>query len=203
MQDRKEKITRLRKRQILDAARKVFSKKGYDQATTAEIAQTAGVAEGTIYNYFQNKRDLLVSLISDTMLTQSLFTLIDKPKKKEHDFMDIIEDRLHIAFTNSDINQLLLSEIQHDPDLIKTFVENVLGPGLNLAQQNIQSGIESGIFRPVNIEAVVRIIVGMIMGLTILYRLEGEDGFLSKISHHDLANIIGDLLAEGLIIGRV
>jgi AcrR family transcriptional regulator len=203
MQDKKERITRLRKQQILDAAREVFSRKGYDQATTAEIAQTAGLAEGTIYNYFQSKRDLLVTIISNTMLTDSFFHLLDRHKKDGNLFPDIIEDRINTAFLNSDVNFLMLTEMQRDPDLIKRYVETVMGPGLDLAKQNIQAGIEAGIFRPVNSEALVRIIVGMIIGLAILYRMEGDEGFLNKIPRHDLVNIIGDLLAEGLIIDRV
>jgi AcrR family transcriptional regulator len=51
-----------RKSQILAAAAKVFARKGYERATIAEIAKEAGVAEGSIYNYFKNKSDLLVSV---------------------------------------------------------------------------------------------------------------------------------------------
>ncbi len=47
---------------VLTAAEQVFAKKGYRAATMAEIANEAGVAEGTIYSYFENKQDLLFSL---------------------------------------------------------------------------------------------------------------------------------------------
>ncbi len=51
-----------RRSQILTAALAVFARKGYDRATIADIAREAGVAEGSIYNYFKNKSDLLISL---------------------------------------------------------------------------------------------------------------------------------------------
>lgn len=51
-----------RKKQILEAAARVFAEKGFEGATISDIAQAAGVAEGSIYNYFKNKNDLLVSL---------------------------------------------------------------------------------------------------------------------------------------------
>ena len=51
-----------RQAQILDAAARVFSEKGFDRATIRDVAQAAGVAEGSIYNYFKNKQDLLVRL---------------------------------------------------------------------------------------------------------------------------------------------
>ena len=48
---------------ILGAAAHVFNEKGFERATTREIAQLAAVSEGTIYNYFGSKRDLLLSLV--------------------------------------------------------------------------------------------------------------------------------------------
>lgn len=51
-----------RRRQILAAALRVFARRGYDAATIEEIARTAQVAEGTIYNYFRSKEDLLIHI---------------------------------------------------------------------------------------------------------------------------------------------
>ncbi len=48
---------------ILDAARLVFAQKGYDDAVLSDIAERAGVVEGTIYRYFANKRDLLIKVV--------------------------------------------------------------------------------------------------------------------------------------------
>ena len=50
--------------QILEAAVKVFAKHGFHQATVAQIAKEAGVADGTIYLYFKNKNDILVQFFS-------------------------------------------------------------------------------------------------------------------------------------------
>jgi len=47
---------------ILKAAKQLFAKKGYDKATVIEIANLANVAEGTIYEYFKNKKDLFYSI---------------------------------------------------------------------------------------------------------------------------------------------
>ncbi|MBM3129094.1 MAG: TetR/AcrR family transcriptional regulator [Chloroflexi bacterium] len=55
-------LTEERRKQILDAATKVFAAKGFERATIADVARAAGVAEGSIYNYFKSKADLLVSI---------------------------------------------------------------------------------------------------------------------------------------------
>jgi AcrR family transcriptional regulator len=82
-QERKESITKQRKQQIFEAALKVFSQKGADQATIPDIAQEAEVAVGTIYNYYQSKHDLLLSIIKDYILTESLIGLLEQPPKSD------------------------------------------------------------------------------------------------------------------------
>ena len=54
-------------RRIIQAAVKVFAQKGFFQAKVSEIARAAGVADGTIYLYFQNKDDILISLFEQEM----------------------------------------------------------------------------------------------------------------------------------------
>ena len=49
--------------EILEAARKVFARKGFDSATVDEIAEAAGVAKGTLYLYFQSKRDIYLEAL--------------------------------------------------------------------------------------------------------------------------------------------
>jgi AcrR family transcriptional regulator len=55
-------LTEERRKQILQAAIAVFAEKGFDRATIADVARAAGVAEGSIYNYFKSKEDLLIGI---------------------------------------------------------------------------------------------------------------------------------------------
>lgn len=77
-----------KRHRILDAALKVFAERGFYNAKVAEVARQAGVADGTIYLYFENKDDLLISLFEDRMeflirrLREDLATLDgDAPSK--------------------------------------------------------------------------------------------------------------------------
>ena len=54
-----------KRQRILQAAVQAFSEKGYAKATIAEIAHKAGVADGTVYEYFKNKEDVLVSIAEE------------------------------------------------------------------------------------------------------------------------------------------
>ena len=53
----------VREAELLDAAAEVFREKGYHEASSAEIAERAGVVEGTIYRYFSTKRELLIQVV--------------------------------------------------------------------------------------------------------------------------------------------
>ena len=53
--------------QIIEAAVKIFAKKGFYNAKVSEIAREASVADGTIYLYFKNKDDILISLFEEKM----------------------------------------------------------------------------------------------------------------------------------------
>src|SRR5262247_3903339 len=56
-----------KRERILDAAERIFAQHGFFAARVSEIAKEAGVADGTIYLYFKNKDDLLISLFESRM----------------------------------------------------------------------------------------------------------------------------------------
>ena len=56
-----------RRGEILTAAEGIFAAKGYAAATMDEVAAAAGVSKGTMYNYFENKRDLFLQVFSEVL----------------------------------------------------------------------------------------------------------------------------------------
>lgn len=69
MSDQSRDEQRTKRDAILDAARELFAKKGYEETTIAEIARTAGVAVGTVYLYFRNKHEVLTGVALDLETT--------------------------------------------------------------------------------------------------------------------------------------
>jgi AcrR family transcriptional regulator len=62
IQERKEREKERRRQQIMVAAKRVFSEKGFNKATMEDIAQEAELSPGTLYLYFKNKEELYASL---------------------------------------------------------------------------------------------------------------------------------------------
>jgi AcrR family transcriptional regulator len=84
-----DKRNQLHKRKaILDASRKMFYKKGVERTTIGEIAQSAGIAKGTMYLYFSSKEELIAALILDALKKVHEYT---KEKEEEkHNCLDKI-----------------------------------------------------------------------------------------------------------------
>ncbi len=94
------KPTEQRRAEILEAALRLFSSKGFHDTTMEEVANAAGVAKGTIYLYFQSKEHLLLALKRDFMqgLTDAVANIVAdaieqlEGGSKGTDYRDIIDD---------------------------------------------------------------------------------------------------------------
>ncbi|MCK4470231.1 MAG: TetR/AcrR family transcriptional regulator, partial [Anaerolineae bacterium] len=141
-----------RRAQILNAAATVFAEKGFHRATTREIARVADVSEGTIYNYFDSKEDLLVGIITrlaeqqrpDEVLAQALHG-------DTRDFF-VVMYRLRQEFIQQHgaTLQAVLSEVLINRGFSERYYREIMAPLLKLTEQYIQAQIERGQIRPVN-----------------------------------------------------
>ena len=200
-QKRKESITRLREQQILEAALKVFSIKSFASATTAEIAQEAGVAEGTIYNYFPSKRELLVAVVKTFVMTEPFLNLFAHAGETDYPtfLSSILNNRIDFIEDSAKTRMLLLmTEILRDPELREIYDCQVVKPVMNQMEKFLEDKAEKGEFRPVNPGIITRALGGMVLGLLMLTLLEGESSPLRKAGRQELAAEIGHLVMEGI-----
>jgi AcrR family transcriptional regulator len=198
-QQKKESITKQRQQQILDAAVQVFSKKGFANATIAEISQTAGIAEGTIYNYYQNKRDLFISVIRNYIMSDPIVELIGKSQTTEdiNLISALVENRLNLSLGEIDTFLLLMSELHRDQDLRRQFMEEVTGPIVNELEKYMRSMVSSGSSCSLNVAVVARALIGMMIGLLIISKVEGEQGPLSQLPRSEVTAEVTKFIHNG------
>ena len=91
------KVTQIRKREIVDAARRIIANKGMEELTVREVARGVGISEGDVYRHFQSKKDILFLLMDDVELT--LFNAIWESVSLEKSTVDNLEGilRAHIS----------------------------------------------------------------------------------------------------------
>jgi TetR/AcrR family fatty acid metabolism transcriptional regulator len=159
-----------RKGQILAAAAKAFAAKGFARATIADIAREAGLAEGSIYNYFKDKQDLLVSLprqlieptIEATRARVSTNSLTE-PLPPEEILRNIAHNIISIIQTNAHVIRALVSALPNmKRPLREKYLQQVILYATGLLKDYFERQIEQGIFRQgLNPETLSRSFVGM------------------------------------------
>lgn len=201
-QERKENITRTRKQQILGAALAIFSEKGFATATTAEIAQTAGVAEGTIYNYFKSKRELFIAVIENLIITAPLLDLIEKLPKGDIGvtFKHILQNRFKLIESRPMSGMpAMMAEVQRDPELKALWAEKFLQPFLSQLDGMHRIMMASGKFRSLEPAVAVRAVGGLILGFLMLKIMEGEASPLNHLPQEKVAEEMVQFVLHGLL----
>lgn len=135
--------------QIIDAAVEVIAENGYHQSQVSKIAKQAGVADGTIYLYFKNKEDILISLFKEKM-GQFIERMEEEIKGKQTakeklalvitKHFSLLADDRHLAIvTQLELRQSNLELRQKINDILKGY--------LNILESILTEGIESGEFK--------------------------------------------------------
>jgi AcrR family transcriptional regulator len=160
-----------REEEILEAAIKIFSEKGFSAATTSEIAKEAGVAEGTIFRYFKTKKDILIKvmtkvleILGEKLIIERLTNLFEENKEKsERDILIIIlKDRLEMFEKYWDMIKIVATEMQFHEDLREAFMKSVVTKGKNVVETFLSTGVNKGVFREVDTTIALRSLIGMV-----------------------------------------
>jgi len=134
---------------IIAAATKVFARKGFYKAKVSDIAQEAGVADGTIYIYFNHKDDILISLFEEKM--QEVLDNMEKQISSESDPFAKIEKfaflHLRLIQDNKDMAEIIQVELRQSDKFMKDYHNEKFAQYLDLIGTIIQEGKEKGLFR--------------------------------------------------------
>jgi TetR/AcrR family fatty acid metabolism transcriptional regulator len=133
---------------IIEAAVKVIAKFGYHQAQVAKIAKEAKVADGTIYLYFENKEDILISLFAEKMgqFIEVAETKISQQELAEEKLRTLIYMHFYQLSENPDLAVVTQLELRQSNPELRRQINEVLKKYLTLIDQIVQSGIQQGIF---------------------------------------------------------
>lgn len=134
---------------ILRAAIDVFARSGYFNAKVAEVARAAGVADGTVYLYFKNKDDLLISIFNtamDIFIAQARAELaaMDDPREQLRHFA-----WLHLAALEQDraLAVVFQVELRQSTKFMEQFSETKLAEYMKILREILERGQKRGVFR--------------------------------------------------------
>jgi TetR/AcrR family fatty acid metabolism transcriptional regulator len=187
-----------RRNQILDAATKVFAEKGFHPTTIKDIAREAGIADGTIYNYFDNKTALMLGIFD--RMNESDQRDEDFSKFTEVDFRSFMKAYLRHRLTvlkadNFETFRVVVSEIMVNKELRELYYQKILEPTFTMAEKYSQQWAAQHIFKPIDISLAMRAISGMVLGLIMEYII-GDKTLESKWD--ELPDFLTGMILDGL-----
>ena len=136
-------------RKIIRAATKVFAKKGFFNARISDIAKEAKVADGTIYLYFNNKLDILLSVFEQELgkLIDQVIALLEKETDPQAKLRIFITNHLEEMKKNRYLAEVIHIELRQTSKLIREYRKNTFNEYLAIIARIITDGQDAGVFR--------------------------------------------------------
>lgn len=182
---------------ILDCAAEVFAAKGFHKATIRDIAKQAGLADGTLYNYFGNKNELLIGLLHR----------INQSEQREQDLtaglaggdlrtfmLAYLRQRITILLDNKILLKAVLPEILVNPQLRDLYYQTVITPTVELAETQFNQLVTAGVIHTTRPDLLIRTFIATILGM-FLFHLLGDTS-LEELD--ELTAVWVDLWLKGL-----
>ena len=148
---------------IISAATKVFAKKGFFTARISDIAKEAKVADGTIYLYFNNKYDILLSVFDEEVgkIVENTKKLISKEDDPVKMLKVYITQHLLAMKKNRYLAEVIQIELRQTNKVIKSYRDNKFSEYIGIISEIIQKGQQADRYKSeVNPEIAKRIIFG-------------------------------------------
>jgi TetR/AcrR family fatty acid metabolism transcriptional regulator len=192
-------MTRNNKKElIINAAIKVFAQKGFYTANVADVAKEAGVADGTIYLYFKNKDDLLISLFETKM--EEILKRFSSLLRSNKDAKEKLNHFIHLYFQmiqeDQDLAEVFQVELRQSSKFLKDYHNQNFIDFLNLIGNIIHEGQDDGQFKSeISIHTMKLIIFGALDELARQWILTSEPRENLKNTAEETANFIIQSLA--------
>ena len=191
---RRERRIAARQQQILDAAAHVFSQVGYERATTREIAEAADLSEGTLYNYFASKQELLIAIAKNYADEVAADIKTVEAESIEEMLAQLMEKRFKVGQERR-LFMVFLHEARNNADVHQYYVEGAIHRIIQETESRIETLIKEGRMRNVDPNIAARTMSAAIMGFAALFELGVT---VNHTSPKKLGKQVTDIFINGL-----
>lgn len=188
-----------RRRAIIDAAAKVFVQKGYDLAFVSEIAAVAGVSDGLIYRYFDDKRALLDVVLSEYF--QKIVAKLEKAAASEASFPEkvhnLISQHLRSFLEDLDFCRFFVSDVRSANGYRGSPVQKLNRAYTRIFIRVLEEGVAAGKMRADLDPRLVRdVVFGAVEHVAWRHALRGK-----AIDIDDFARQLTEITLNGVALG--
>lgn len=198
---RTPKVVEDRRDQIIDAAMRIYSQKGFARATNKDIAREAGITPGLIYYYFESKEALLKAIIETRSPAQLMTTLPPQAFELPPQLflrmlilraLSIIESEQLIQFV-----RMLLPEMIHNLELASV-VSSMVQRILEFLGSYFIKQVGKGALRPLDGVLTAQVAIGSVLAF-VLRRQIICDPVALEYTHEQIAEAISETVLQGIL----
>lgn len=186
---------------ILRAAVRIFSQKGFFNSKVSDIARAAGVADGTIYLYFKNKDDLLISLFEEKVgeVVADVRKRVAGGTGPLQRLRIFIENHMDLLVREAGLIEVIQVELRQSNKFMKEYVPVRFLEYLDVLGGILEEGIRDGTFRAdLNVKTARRAIFGALDEISLAHVLSKKKRYLPPETAAEIYRIFADgLCAEG------
>ena len=170
---RRERRKEARPGELLDAALDLFVEKGFAATRSEEVAARAGVSKGTLFLYFPSKEELFKAVVREN-ISGRFAEWNEEFDTFEGTAADMVRYCMKVWWERigntraSGITKLMMSEARNFPELAVFYQQEVIRPATQLIQRILQRGVDSGEFRPLDVELSTYSIVAPMLFLIMM-----------------------------------
>lgn len=157
-----------RPEEIVEAALTLFVEKGFSATRMAEVAKQAGISKGTLYLYFDSKEKIFHAVIHN--IISPMIEEVEVMVKNHDGSTEALIKKIVRGWWDgiwntplSGISKLIVSEAGNFPDMARFYMENVVKRVRYLLEKVIQTGIQRGEFRDVDIPTATRLLMAPVI----------------------------------------
>ncbi len=186
--------------QIIEAAVRVFARKGYYNSRVSDIAREAGIAAGTIYLYFKTKDDILVTLFRDKMaeFVGALRKAIAGEPDAASKVRRLVSLHFRILEENPDLAEVVQVELRQGQKFFRGASSQEIGAYFALIGSVLEEGVVEGRFRSdLPVKVATKMLFGAMDQMATSWVL-GKRGYRLV----DTAPAVADLFLQGVAARR-
>jgi len=189
-----------KRERIMSSAMRVFASKGFNGAKVSDIADDAGVADGTIYLYFKSKDDLLINLFEDRMerVNANLREAIDTESTAVARLKRIVKLHLELVEQNRDMAEVISVELRQSSKFIREYSNPKFAEFLRTIAGAVVEGQRTGELRTgIDPYVFARALFGALDEIALAWLVK-HPGSKASIELPRAAEQLGDLFIDGL-----
>lgn len=194
-----EEYAETRRDQILEAALRVFARKGFAESTVDDIAAETGLAKATLYLYFPSKEHLLRKLIDRYRLVPDLAQLMESIRElpPSEGIPKVVEGIWRNLREQKELAHVLVREVFSNPERAKLYTEHVRLPGRNLMGDYLAIWMKRGKIKRVHPGASAQCLFGMLWYFLQSQELMGGKE-LAPLSDETICSTVTKIFLSGI-----